>query len=93
MALLYIAKPFDFSNTVKIIPMNNEMSDLEGKMTTVSGWGKQESIERPNMLSQTTMKIAKDGLDGLGMQIIRMPNTELTGICQGDSGGNDVNVF
>merc|ERR1712018_536726 len=40
LALMYIKTPFTESSSIKTIPMNENLSDLEGKTATNSGWGK-----------------------------------------------------
>jgi len=87
LALMYIKTPFTQSSSIQVIPMNENLSNLQGKTATNSGWGKTESETHPEYLSQTSMTIGSDADDRNGMGVLRMPNTAGSGICQGDSGG------
>ena len=91
--MLYIDPPFEESSTVKVVQWNEAYSSLEGMTATLSGWGKSQNDERPKYLSQISPKITMDGNDHNGMAIIRMPNTDGSGVCQGDSGGNILKSF
>lgn len=86
LALMYIANPFQLSNTIQTIPMNDHASNLEGKIATISGWGKTE-VGVPDKLSKTDMIIGKDTLDYANNHMLGMPNSQGTGACSGDSGG------
>ena len=87
LALMYIETPFTESDSIKVIPMNDQYSILEGKTATLSGWGKTEKEERPDLLSAISPLITMDAVDQNGMGVLRMPNTAGSGVCQGDSGG------
>jgi len=87
LALMYIEQPFTESDSIKVIQMNEQISNLQGQTATMSGWGKSEKESWPDLLSQYSATIQMDGDDHNGMGILRMPNTEGSGVCQGDSGG------
>ena len=85
---MYIDPPFTGSNGIKVIEMNEKISNLEGKVSILSGWGTTEKERGPDYLSETSSKITMDADDHNGMGVLRMPNTAGSGVCQGDSGGN-----
>jgi len=87
LALLYIDTPFTTSSKIQTIPMNTAYSNLKGKTATLSGWGKTQTEDYPQFLTQISPKITMDANDHNGMGILRMPNTAGSGVCQGDSGG------
>ena len=90
---MYIEQPFTESDSIKVIQMNEQISNLQGQTATMSGWGKSEKESWPDLLSQYSAQIQMDGDDHNGMGILRMPNTEGSGVCQGDSGGNAFKFF
>ena len=83
---MYFAKPFHLSNTIQTVPMNDHVSNLEGKIATISGWGRTE-VGFLSKLSKTDMIIENDTLDHWNNHMLRMPNSQGTGACSGDGGG------
>ena len=85
---MYIQTPFPESNSIQTIAINDQYSNLQGFDATVSGWGKTEYEARPDILRQTTLKVGSDMNDPTnGMGVLRIPNTQGSGVCTGDSGG------
>ena len=91
--MLYIDTPFTTSSKIQTIPMNTAYSNLKGKTATLSGWGKTQTEDYPQFLTQISPKITMDANDHNGMGILRMPNTAGSGVCQGDSGGKILKFF
>ena len=87
LAMIYIDQPFESSNEVKTIELNDHIANLQGKTAIVSGWGKTENEHHPRILSATPLVITNDRLKD-GKAIIEMLHTDGSGVCMGDSGGN-----
>ena len=87
LALLHLQTPFQESNTIKAIALNDRYRNLEGYTATLSGWGKTESSHGPSLLRQINLRVTKHGNDWRGMGIIQMAYTQYRGVCSGDSGG------
>ena len=85
--MLHLQTPFQESNNINPIALNDRYGDLEGYTATVSGWGKTETSHGPSFLRQTTLRVTNNGDDSRGMGIIQMARTQYRGICSGDSGG------
>ena len=89
LALLKIDPPFEESDKIKPIQINDVHEDLKGKEVLISGWGKTTAKTYPNQLQALHIKITNHTLRP-GM--ISMLSSEGEGSCHGDSGGNyDVN--
>ena len=86
LALLRIDPPFELSNKIQQIPLNDVVENLEGRNLEISGWGKTENEENPKRLRKTTVKVTEHPFfkDFHG---IAMSFQQNTGLCQGDSGG------
>ena len=85
LALLRIDPPFEESDKIKPIPINDIYENLDGREVLISGWGKTTAITYPNQLQALHIKITSHTLRP-GM--ISMLSSEGEGSCHGDSGGN-----
>ena len=88
LAMIYIEQPFELSQNIQIVQLNDHIADLTGKIATISGWGRTETKNWAQMLSATKIKIK----DNDGRRIV-MPNTNGSGSCFGDSGGNNIKIY
>ena len=79
--------PFQESNSIKTIAINDRYANLKGQTATVSGWGRTHAEWSPTILQQTNIRVGYDIDVSMGMGVLRMPNTQGNGVCQGDSGG------
>jgi len=84
LALLKIDPPFEESDKIKPIPINDIHENLDGKEVLISGWGKTTAITYPDQLQALHIKITNHTLRP-GM--ISMLSSEGEGSCFGDSGG------
>ena len=84
MALLKIDPPFQESDIVKPIKINDVHEDLYGKEVLISGWGKTLT-GFPYQLQALNITINYGQYSGL----ITMLNSNAEGACLGDSGGNN----
>ena len=83
LALLKIDPPFEESDKIKPIPINDVYENLVGKEVLISGWGKT-TTGSPLQLQALHIKITSHTLrDGM----ISMMSSEGKGACNGDSGG------
>ena len=82
LALLKIDPPFQESDKVKPIKINDVYEDLYGKEVLISGWG-MTTTEYPYQLQALNITINYNGYDGF----ISMLNSKGEGGCFGDSGG------
>ena len=94
LAMIYISQPFELSQEVKTIELNHHIANLQGKTATFSGWGITENEKHPSILSALTLVIARDMLDEeYNERVIETLQTDGSGICMGDSGGNYLKYF
>ena len=85
LALLKIDPPFEESDKIKPIPINDIHENLDGKEVLISGWGKTTAKTYPNQLQALNITINYGQYSGL----ITMLNSNAEGACLGDSGGNN----
>ena len=86
LALLRVDPPFEFSNKIKQISLNDVVESLEGKKLEISGWGKTENELHPKRLRKTTVKVTEHPFFKY-FHGIAMSFQQNTGLCSGDSGG------
>ena len=90
LALLKIEPPFEESDTVKPIHINNDYGDLEGRDVLISGWGSTLTLTPDNsfQLQAICLKITGKANSWMfGEPNIKMFSSEGRGACFGDSGG------
>ena len=88
LALLKIDPPFQESDIVKPIKINDVHEDLYGKEVLISGWGKTTTgfpyqLQALNITINDIRYIIND------YGLITMLNSNVEGACLGDSGGNN----
>ena len=94
MALLKIDPPFEESDTVKPIQINDMYENLEEDEVLISGWG-ATTDDFPDQLQKILMKISSQGKGGKfddffpRFMVFNMDSSEGEGACFGDSGGNN----
>jgi len=93
LALLRIDPPFEESDTVKPIQVNDIHENLVGQEILISGWG-TTTTGYPGQLQKLLMNITSQG-EGIPMgnwvegdMVINMNSSKGEGACYGDSGGN-----
>ena len=86
LALLRIDPPFEVSDSVKPIQINDMDSNLEGQKVLMSGWGATTSDYHPDQLSEVLMEIKSQEYSDFW--VIIMESSKGEGACYGDSGGN-----
>ena len=84
MALLKIDPPFQESDKIKPIKINDVHEDLYGKEVLISGWGKT-TTGFSYQLQALNITINFERYYGM----ISMLNSNAQGACLGDSGGNN----
>ena len=92
LALLKVDPPFEFSNKINQIALNDVEKNLEGRKLEISGWGKTENELHPKRLRKTTVIVTEHPLKDTRMTEkhgygIGMSFQQNTGLCNGDSGG------
>ena len=92
LALLGIDPPFEESDSVKPIQINDIDSNLIGQEVLMSGWGATTSDSHPDQLREVLVEITsqENPILGYGYWVITMESSEGEGACYGDSGGNYV---
>ena len=85
LALLEIDPPFQESDKIKPIKINDVHEDLYGKEVLISGWGKT-TTGFSYQLQALNITINFERYYGM----ISMLNSNAQGACLGDSGGNHV---
>ena len=91
LALLKIDPPFEESDKIKPIPINDVYENLVGKEVLISGWGKTTTTNIPRQLRSLKIKITNPEripLDYREPWFIQMLSSKGEGACNGDSGGN-----
>lgn len=92
LALLKIDPPFEESDTVKPIQINDMYENLEEDEVLISGWG-ATTDDFPDQLQKILMKITSQGKGGKfddffpRFMVFNMDSSEGEGACFGDSGG------
>ena len=89
LALLRIDLPFEQSDDIKPIPINDKHRDLIDFDVLISGWGMTTNSSNPSLLSSIHMKIKEQRYNEKSGEVIEMISYEGEGSCFGDSGGNN----
>jgi len=93
LALLRIDPPFEESDTVKAIQINDMHADLKGQKVLISGWGRTTEEKFHGQLHKVVEEITSQGLGGKlndffpRFMVLNMDSSKGTGACYGDSGG------
>jgi len=88
LALLRIDPPFEESDSVKPIQINDIKSNLEGQEVLMSGWGATTSDYHPDQLSEVLVEIKRQQYSSYyPYWVIIMESSKGEGACYGDSGG------
>jgi len=90
LALLKIDPPFEQSDDLWPIQLNDDYENIVGEEVLISGWGKTTNENAPEQLQKVFVTVKDQELDTSFFKaghVLHLWSTDGEGACQGDSGG------
>ena len=95
LALLKIDPPFEESDNLWPIQLNDDHENLVGEEVLISGWGRTTNEFEPEQLQKVFVTVKDQELDTSPMKaghLLHLWSPDGKGACQGDSGGKKSSI-